>query len=397
MNPIFPAHELRVSFSYVATSAINPSNWTRSYARSGYIDPLPPRPNLSILVNATVTQVLLTLNSTTGNQRATGVTFQSSASDPATTVKARREVIVSGGAVASAQILMLSGIGPKDVLTNAGVKQIIDLPGVGQHVRDHLSTAVAWNTKIDTAKTIHDALVADNQELNATFLSFINSATAYVGAPKLFADIDQFAAGLEDQRKTAVQDGLVPSSDPTVQAGYDAIYQAEESLVKTDVGAVEILLGLMGSAGGARTLQVQCGIQHPRSAGLIWITSASAFDKPSIDPGYMSHPADIAVLREGLKLARKIGTSAGLGAIAGDEVIPGSSVQTDADWEDFIRKNVYTEYHPSGGCALLPKELGGVVDKTFTVYGTDNLRVVDSSTFTIAYAAHVSSLRSLLL
>jgi choline dehydrogenase len=121
----------------------------------------------------------------------------------------------------------------------------------------------------------------------------------------------------------------------------------------------------------------------------MWITSPSVFDKPQIDPGYMTHPQDVVVMREGMKLARKIGKAAGLGEVAGDEIVPGPNVQSDEDWENWVRGNTYTEYHPSGACALLPQSLGGVVDGRLTVYGTDNLRVVDSSVFTVPFSAHL--------
>lgn len=112
-------------------------NWTRSYSRSAYIDPLPPRSNLDILTGAAVTRIIFD-NTTLSNLTATAVEYASSASDEAKTVKVQKEVILAGGTVGSPQILMLSGVGPKDVLGNAGVPLLSELPGVGQHLQDHL-------------------------------------------------------------------------------------------------------------------------------------------------------------------------------------------------------------------------------------------------------------------
>jgi choline dehydrogenase len=137
----FISHGLR----FIATSAIQPSNWTRSYSRSAYIDPLPTRPNLSILPNATVTRMLFATNSTT-NLTATGVEYAGSVKGARKTVNVRREVILSGGAIGSPQMLMLSGVGPKDVLSAAGIDVKLELPGVGQHLQDHISTGVVFNT-----------------------------------------------------------------------------------------------------------------------------------------------------------------------------------------------------------------------------------------------------------
>ena len=123
--------------AFVATSAINPNNWTRSYSRAAYIDPLPPRSNLDILPNATVTKILFDSNLT-----ATGVQFGLAKGGPVTTINVRKEVILAAGAIGSPNILMHSGVGPKDVLTAAGVPVLLDLEGVGQHLQDHIVSDV---------------------------------------------------------------------------------------------------------------------------------------------------------------------------------------------------------------------------------------------------------------
>ena len=123
--------------AYVANSAINPANWTRSYSRSGYIDPLPPRSNLAILPNATVTRIIFD-TSNPSNLTATGVEWANSAAGARQTVSVRKEVILTGGTVGSPHVLMHSGVGPSDVLTAAGADVLLDLPGVGQHLQDHI-------------------------------------------------------------------------------------------------------------------------------------------------------------------------------------------------------------------------------------------------------------------
>lgn len=121
---------------FIATSAINPTNWTRSYARSGYIDPLPYRSNLAILANSTVTKIVFT-NSSSGAQ-ATAVEYAYDRNSAVSSIKVNKEVIIAGGAVGSPHILQLSGVGPRDVLTAAGVSVNVELPGVGQHLQDHI-------------------------------------------------------------------------------------------------------------------------------------------------------------------------------------------------------------------------------------------------------------------
>lgn len=107
--------------AFIATSSINPSNWTRSYAKSAYIDPLPPRSNLHILVNATVTKLVFQQGD--GGLRATAVEYASSGYQPKPwpTVGVNKEVLLTAGAVGSPNILMQSGVGPSNVLQAAGV------------------------------------------------------------------------------------------------------------------------------------------------------------------------------------------------------------------------------------------------------------------------------------
>lgn len=121
---------------FVAALNINPTNWTRSYSKSAYLDPLPPRSNLDVFVKATVTRIIF--DSSPGDLTATAVEFASSAGAAKKTVKVNKEVILAGGVVGSPHVLMHSGVGPKDVLEAAGVPVKVELPGVGQHLQDHL-------------------------------------------------------------------------------------------------------------------------------------------------------------------------------------------------------------------------------------------------------------------
>lgn len=123
---------------FIAALSINPTNWTRSYSKSAYIDPLPPRKNLDILVNATVTRIIFDDKSDSSGRVATGVEFASTASGPKKIVNVKKEVILAGGALGSPHILMHSGVGPKDVLDAAGVPLVAELPGLGQHLQDHM-------------------------------------------------------------------------------------------------------------------------------------------------------------------------------------------------------------------------------------------------------------------
>ena len=164
--------------AFIATSAINPANWTRSYSRSAYIDPLPSRPNLDILPNATVTRIIFSGNTTLSDGtvalNASAVEWAVNVNSPRKQVKVNKEVIVCGGAIGSPSLLMHSGIGPKDVLIKAGVAVQYHLPGVGQHLQDHISTQVVFKPTPETAATLHSGQSGDQVRsfLPISFLPF---------------------------------------------------------------------------------------------------------------------------------------------------------------------------------------------------------------------------------
>ncbi|KAF9020222.1 GMC oxidoreductase [Hymenopellis radicata] len=367
--------------AYITQSFINPTNWTRSYTRSAYIDPLPPRSNLDILADATVTRIVFEKNSKTGNLTATGVEYAASAGAATSSVSVKKEVILAGGVIGSPQVLMLSGIGPTDVLEGAGVTVQNALPGVGQHVQDHLVAAIYWSTDVETAGTLYA-----NGLRTAEFTSYINSATAYVNLTAIMgasarAELVQSIASAADASAS-----LVPSQYQEVVAGYRSMYsKAVELFQNTPVGNIELLLAITG----AGAVGIQAGLQHPMSPGHIYINSSSAFDYPVIDPGYLGHSADLTILREGIKLARIAGNTPPLSGYLTGETSPGSAVNTDEEWEAWLKDNARTEYHPRGSCSMLPLDQGGVVNAKLQVYGTDNVRVADSAIFPIDMSCHV--------
>ncbi|EKM50834.1 uncharacterized protein PHACADRAFT_264347 [Phanerochaete carnosa HHB-10118-sp] len=376
---------------FIATSTINPTNWTRSYSRSAYIDPLPPRANLDILANSTVTRIIFATGSPQNNLSANSVEFATSRTALRQTVNVTKEVIIASGAIGSPQVLMLSGVGPSDVLQAVNIPVNVELPGIGQHLQDHISTQVTFQTSDDTAASLHAANATNLPNgQSSPFLSFINSATAYANISDL---LGSYYTTFQENITSALQTSsstLVPSTDTGVIAGYEAIYNTTVQLMGTPIGQMEILLSLTGTTQSTdKVVAIQAALQHPFSQGRLYINSSDPFDPPVIDPKYISHPADIVMLREGLKLARILGNTAPLSSAVISEVSPGPSVQSDDDWDAWAAENFGTEFHPSCSCAMLPQEQGGVVDSDLKVYGLANVRVADASVFPIAFAAHL--------
>ncbi|KAF5379451.1 hypothetical protein D9615_006578 [Tricholomella constricta] len=372
--------------SLVGPSWINPSNWTRSYSKAAYLDPALSRSNLAVVLNSMATRIIFA-DGSSGDLRATGVEFASSPDGPRMTVNAKTEVILSGGVVGSPQLLMLSGVGPKDVLEAAGVEVKVDLPGVGQHVQDHLTAPVVWTSTGETAGDIQQA--GSDFAKTKEFLSFINSATAFANLTRVFgtegaAAFQKFVAdGLEDSASK-----LVPSQSPEVIEGYKAIYDTiANKIFNTDVAVLELLLALNTPG----EVSVQAALQHPLSQGRLYINTSSPFDAPIIDPQYFSHPADLTIMREGIKLVRALKQTPPFNSSLGDETFPGPTVVSDEDIEKWLIEQASTQYHPISSCAMLPRSQGGVVNAKLQVYGLANVRVVDSSIFPFEFASHVGA------
>lgn len=401
---------------FITTSSINPSNWTRSEARSAYIDPLPPRTNLHILTNATVTRILFD-TSNANNLTATDVEYAFTKGGPRSSVQVRKEVILSGGAIGSPQVLQHSGVGPSDVLGSVGVDVKLNLPSVGQHLQDHLVSSsvifpppkhvglttppskrisVAWKTTAETVGTFQRNGAGEGvpEGRSSSFLSYVNSAIAFANLSTMFGNTESanyFQSQILERVDTSAND-LCPSKDGSVVNGYKAIYRTTaEKFLLSGVGHLELLLWATGTpATEEQTVAVQVALQHPFSQGRVYINSSDAFDNPVIDPQYFSHFADLVSMREGVKLLRKIGRSPPLSEVLTDEVSPGPNVTTDEAIEAFVRNAVETEFHPGSTLAMLPRDQGGVVDAKLKVYGLGNVRVVDASVFPFALAAHAS-------
>jgi len=373
--------------AFFSTMAINPSNWTRSWAKSAYIDNLPPRSNLHVLANAAVTKIVFADNAQDGNVVASGVEFAATRDAAVQSVQAKKEVILAGGAVGSPHMLLVSGVGPKAVLDEVNIPVKVDLPGVGAHAQDHLATGISWAARAETQGDMYHS----GSEFSRTpeFLSYVNTATSYVNGSWLFdgdENLQNFIQGLKDTfADDAALTPLIPSTNPDIVAGYKTIYQAYVDKIIPNAGLIEMLF----SINTAGRITIQAALQTPMSQGRLYINSTSIFDHPVLDPQYFSHPADAILLRQALKKVRTFATLSPMSDLVGEELSPGPDVQTDEDWENFARSSANTEFHPGCTCAMLPREKGGVVDASLKVYGTANVRVIDGSVFPLSMSAHL--------
>ncbi len=229
---------------------------------------------------------------------------------------------------------------------------------------------------------------------SSPFLSFINSATCYANTSDLMDSYDD-AVNLQTAGPNALDNSVssfVVSTDQGVIDGYKALYTTNaQKFLLSPLGQVEFLLYATGNVGStSQTISIQFALQHPFSQGRMHTTTKDAFDQPALDPQYLSHPADVQLMRQAVKLARKVGTTAPLSNALGTEVSHGQAVNSDDQIDAFVAGDIQTEFHPANTLAMLPRNQGGVVNAQLKIYGLQNVRAVDASIFPLQFAAHVS-------
>ncbi|RDW80189.1 hypothetical protein BP6252_04827 [Coleophoma cylindrospora] len=373
--------------AFWSTLALNPGVSTRCSARVAYHDTVETRSNLHLLTGNQVTK--LVTDSTSGSVTATGIEYASDASSAIKSVTANKEVILAAGSLHTPQVLQLSGIGSASFLSSLGISSVIDLPGVGENHQDHQYVAIA-NT-INTTEVSFNALSA-NATLAAEALAVYkaNGTGPYSTSGSIslaFLPLGNYSNATSTITSSAGAQGastyLANDTDATVAAGYKAQYD----ILVRDMDSFNIAnMEFIYSDG-----TVVLALQHPLSRGSVKIASTDPFATPIYDSRWLSNPADLAQIVEAFKFGRKITTTSAFTSLSPVEAFPGSAVTTDAQIETYIRENLATLFHPACSAAMMPKEMGGVVDSNLLVYGTSNLRIVDASIFPMLPATHIMS------
>ncbi|WYZ37838.1 hypothetical protein EsH8_II_001344 [Colletotrichum jinshuiense] len=364
------------------TSA-DPSTMTRSLSRKGHWDRIEAvRENYETITGQKVLNVLF------DGETAAGVSFvgaNSTTAEGAQTVKAKKEIIIAAGTIHTPQILQRSGVGAKSLLEAAKVEVVVDLPGVGHNFQDHPLGAGA--TFGFTKFNVHP----DPSDLQ-TNQTFINAARAEFDANKTgpltiasgnvacFLPLPVIAPDTFEQITTAYESQdpaahLPAGTDATVIAGYAAQQKALASAMRSH-GAAFYNLFLRGAATESAFVFL-----HPLSRGTIEIDTADPFFKePVVDYRALSNPADVDIQVEFIRFTRKYFLETSLVEFGPEERAPGANLTTFEALSAAIRAQVSpTTFHPVGTAAMLPRELGGVVDEKLLVYGVKGLSVVDAS------------------
>ncbi|KAF5011439.1 hypothetical protein FDECE_2459 [Fusarium decemcellulare] len=361
----------------------DPVSVTRSSAREAYYESVADRKNLHIITGRQVTRVATKKQGST--VKATGVEFAKSKGATIEKVCARKEVILAAGAIHTPQILQVSGIGAKAVLSSINVSTVVDLPGVGQNFHDHVLLTVV--------NAINAPLQTSNLTSNATFAAEARAQydeqkkgplTSPTGDFLVFMPLANYSDATSAIHSQAIAQGakdFLPADTPAeVITGYGKQHKVLSGKLSSTKSAMLELIW----ADGAFVL----GLQHPYSRGSIKAVSSSIFDTPKADAGFLKNPLDVALLAEGVKFARKLANTSAIKGLGAVEVVPGADVTSDDALGEFIRSSASTLFHPAGSCHIGKREEGGVVDDKLRVYGVQGLRVVDASVIPLLPASH---------
>ncbi len=316
---------------------VNQRRGVRWSTAKAFLDPVRARPNLRILTQAHAERLVLAGKTATGVDLNLGGT-------PAR-ARAGREVILTAGAVASPQLLELSGIGRPGVLARHGIQVIHPLEGVGENLQDHLQIRTVF--KVENAVTL-------NQIANSP-----------LGKAKMALQYFLFKRGPLTMAPSQL--GLFTKSDPAKDTP-DLEYHIQP--LSTDK------LGDPLHPFPAITASV-CNLR-PESRGSIHIDSADFRAQPTIKPNYLSTDGDRLIAAESIRLTRRIMAAQAVAKYAPEEMLPGPDVRSDADLAIAAGDIATTIFHPVGTCKMGQDEMA-VVDADLCVRGMDRLRVVDAS------------------
>ncbi len=311
----------------------------RCSSAAAYLKPAKNWPNLTVLTNCPARKLVI------DGHRTVGVEVERNGQGE--TIKARREVILSLGALASPQLLMVSGIGPGRDLREHGIDVVVDLPGVGQNLQDHLQARPVYKTTLSTINT----------EINSLFkqgLIAVRYALTRAGPMTMAASLGTAFLKTRPELET-----------PDIQFHIQPFSADASGMMKPhDFNAFT-----------ASVLQLR-----PESAGRIRLKSAHMRDHPAIHPNYLATQTDQETIVAGIRIARRIARHEPLASAITSEHSPGAGISDDDDEAllNWARDTATTIYHPTGTCKM-GRDDKAVVDERLRVRGIEGLRVADAS------------------
>jgi choline dehydrogenase len=325
---------------YLEQTAHNGIRWSSS---KGYLSLIKNTQNFTLITRAHVTRLLL------NQSNCDGVEFIRNSER--FVAKARREVIISAGAIQSPQILELSGIGDANLLERIGVKVVKNLPAVGENMSDHLQVRLTFKSSVP--ETINDLMRSPFIKLREAFRYITTRKGLLAGTSSTAHAITRITSA---------------SQRPDCMIRIYHI-SGTDRYSRTPGAGIDSYSGF--SIGGF--------LLYPESRGFVHSKSSDPFDFPKIDPRYLSSEEDRRGCVDLLKLIRLISSSSEMNNVIQEETRPGSTISSDEDLLDYVRSSGQTAWHTVGTCRMGNNPSDSVVNSELMVHGFKNLRVADAS------------------
>ncbi|PLW19223.1 hypothetical protein PCASD_15138 [Puccinia coronata f. sp. avenae] len=361
-----------------ASTTINPKNGHRSTSRA-FFAAARSRENLVVYTTAMVKRIILDESTP---PRAEGIEFVYTLTGLSDKLLARKEVILSAGAFQSPQLLMVSGIGPKDQLEANNIPVRVESPNVGQGMEDHIFFGPAY--PVHSIETL-TRIATQPAHLTSQYLNFTLQQLGPL--TNNVADMIAFERfGISKLKQLNAHSlSAYPADWPHVE------YLSAAGLV-SDFSDLIALNALAGTTTGKEFVTILAALVAPQSRGTVKIVSNDASVPPLIDPGWLTHPVDQMIAIEAFKRTREFFSAQAMQPIIdGQEYLPGPSVDSDEQILDWIKNSLMTVWHAACTCRMRTQDQGGVLDSHFRVYGTKDLRVVDASAFPSLPPGHPQS------
>ena len=314
-------------------------NGKRCSAAKAYLVPALERDNLTVLTDTNVDKIIM------DGDRAVGVRCFDADKKPFE-IHCTKEVLLSSGAFGSPQIMLRSGLGPKEEISKHGIDHIVDLPGVGKNLQDHIDYLSVHK---------YNSMHLIGFSLKSIFYKFPLEILKYI-----FKKVGIFTS-------TIAEGGAFLKTSESVPVPDIQLHFAPAMVI--DHGRTSV----WGHGMSCHTC-----LLRPKSTGEVTLRSSDPFEDPVIDPKFLSHPDDMKVMVEGYKKMMEILHTEPFNKYIQDHVQRPIDLEDDKDIEQAIREDADTVYHPVGTCKMGSDEMS-VVDNRLKVHKTNGLRIVDAS------------------
>lgn len=341
-----------------------------------------------------------------GTVAAKGISFVHNGAQSVQTAK--KEVILCAGAIQSPQLLEVSGIGNSALLQSYNIEVVLDNPHVGENLQDHPMTGISFEV-IDGLPTID--MIRDPQVIQGAMEAYQASRQgpltsgfhSVASLPVVEFLSEEGRSELSRLLDTNIK-STSPSAEPSVSKQHtilrSVLESPSESSVIIGMGASQMHFDkslqkdIYAITEPENYVSFLVALAQPFSRGSVHIKSASISDPPDIDPRYLSHPLDLEILARHVKYIPTIAATEPLASLikdGGRRLPDGIDLDSLDSAKEYCKRNIITNNHPCGTCAMLPLEQGGVTDSRLRVYWVEGLRVVDASIFPMIPRGNIQS------